>query len=108
MNAIQNLKYYDDRTGNSLDPEKVKQARMEEIEEVRKQQVYKMVPISECLARTGRKPIGVRWVDINKGDDDNPNYRSRIVAQEFNCYKRDDIFAATPHWRQSRCCCHVR
>ena len=49
-----------------------------------------------AVAKTGCKPIGTRWVDINKGDDVDPNYRSRIVAQEFNDHKRDDIFAATP------------
>ena len=69
---------------------------MGDIEEVRKQKGYKMVSISECLAKTGKKPIGVIWVDINKGDDDNPNYRSIIVAQEVNNYKRDNTFAATP------------
>ena len=70
---IQNLKCYDDRTGNSLDPIKVKEARMKDIDEVRKQKVYTKVPISQCIERTGKKLIGSRWVDINKGDDDHPN-----------------------------------
>ena len=35
-------------------------------------------------------------MDINKGDEENPDYRSRLVAQELNQSKRDDIFAATP------------
>ena len=35
-------------------------------------------------------------MDTNKGDDKNPNHRSRIVAREFNNHKRDDLFAATP------------
>ena len=26
----------------------------------------------------------VKWIDINKGDDENPNYRSRLVGKEFN------------------------
>ena len=63
---------------------------------MRKHNVYVKVPITECIEKTGRKPIATRWVDINKGDDVNPNYRSRIVAQEFNDHKRDDLFAATP------------
>ena len=50
----------------------------------------------QCTERTGKKPIGTRWVDINKGDDINTDYRSLIVAQEFNDHKRDDRFAATP------------
>ena len=54
------------------------------------------VPTSECIKRTGRQPISVRWIDINKGDEDHPNYRSRLVAREINTHKREDLFAATP------------
>ena len=50
----------------------------------------------QCVARTGRKPIGVRWRDINKGDRYNVNIRSRLVAKEFNNRKCDDLFAGTP------------
>ena len=38
----------------------------------------------------------MRWIDINKGDAKDPNYRSRLVAKEMNTYKRDDLIAATP------------
>ena len=31
----------------------------------------------------GKPPISVKWVDVNKGDDLNPNYRSRLVAREI-------------------------
>ena len=48
------------------------------------------------LENTGQAPIGTRWVDVNKGDDENPDYRSRLVAQELNTQKREDLFAATP------------
>ena len=54
--------------------------------------VYKKVPRSEA---TG-KVISVRWVDINKGDEINPNYRSRLVAREINTKANPDMFAATP------------
>ena len=30
---------------------------------------------------TGKLPITVKLVDVNKGDDLNPNYRSRLVCQ---------------------------
>ena len=43
-----------------------------------------------------KDPITVRWIDINKGDAQTPNYRSRLVAREIYTYKRDDLFAATP------------
>ena len=41
-------------------------------------------------------PIGCRWVDINKGDEDNPEYRSRLVAKEIKKDRNQDLFAATP------------
>ena len=38
-----------------------------------------------------------RWIDINKGDDENPVYRSRLVGKEFNDgHMMDGLFAATP------------
>merc|ERR1712163_70814 len=46
--------------------------------------------------KTGKAPIGTRWVDVNKGDSVHPEYRSRLVAQEINTGKREDLFAATP------------
>ena len=58
--------------------------------------VYIKKPIKECWDKTGKDPIGTRWVDINKGDKYHPDYRSRLVVQEINNETRDDIFAATP------------
>ena len=58
--------------------------------------MYTKVPIQQCWKQTGKKPIAVRWVDINKGDVLKPKYRSRLVAKEVNIGKRDDLFAATP------------
>ncbi len=46
--------------------------------------------------RTGKAPIKVKWIDANKGNVNNPEYRSRLVAMEFNTGKREDLFAATP------------
>jgi len=43
-----------------------------------------------------RPPIGVRWVDVKKGDDDDPNYRNRLVAKHFKRRGDDNIFATTP------------
>ena len=58
--------------------------------------VYEKVKIEECRAVTGAAPIPVRWVDINKGDNIDPNYRSRLVAKEFKTDNRPEWFAATP------------
>lgn len=43
-----------------------------------------------------KRPIQVRWIDVNKGDAKSPNYRSRLLAKEINTYKRMDLFAVTP------------
>ena len=40
--------------------------------------------------------ISTRWIDINKGDDANPVYRSRLVGKGFNDGLMDGLFAATP------------
>ncbi len=45
---------------------------------------------------TGKAPLGIRWIDINKGDDLVEELRSRPVAKEIKREKREDLFAATP------------
>ena len=57
-------KYWDDISGKELNPELVKKARREEMEEVYKHEIYVKVPISQCLERTGKNPVKVRWVDV--------------------------------------------
>ena len=64
--------YWDDTSGAVLDPALTKEARKEEIQAIRRMTVYKKVAIAMCLAETGRRPIGTRWVDVNKGDKRNP------------------------------------
>ena len=54
------------------------------------------MPVSECWEKTGKAPIGIKWVDVNKGDEGNPEYRSRLVAKEIKVDRREDLFAATP------------
>ena len=59
-------------------------ARKEEIKYFREMGVYVEVDVSEAWTETGKAPIAVRRVDINNGDTQTPNYRSRFVAKEFN------------------------
>ena len=54
------------------------------------------MPRSEALARTGKPPISVRWIDTNKGDDAAPNIRCRLFAREIRRAGEDPIFALTP------------
>ena len=85
--------FWDDLTGLPLDGDMVRAARKLEMDFFRKKAVYTKVPRSQT---NGHKVIAVRWVDINKGDDKRPDYRSRLVAKEINTHKRLDLFAATP------------
>ena len=86
----------DDLTGANLDPKLVAEARREEIRYFKSRGVYEKVPIEESWHQTGKAPIAVRWVDINKGDEVYKNYRSRLVAKEFRTDLRPDLYAATP------------
>ena len=43
------------------------------------------------------KPIAARWVDINKGGDENHDYRFRFISTEIHIRKHYDPLAATPH-----------
>eukprot|EP00973_Karenia_brevis_P029826 4113938-Karenia_brevis.AAC.1 len=46
--------------------------------------------------RRGWKIVKTRWIDINKGDDQQPLYRSRLVGKEFNDSEMAGLFAGTP------------
>ena len=85
----------DDVTGVELDPKLMKEAREVEMTFFKKMVVYTRVPRSMQRMRGG-KIIGVRWVDVNKGDQEKPDYRSRLVGQEFNTAKDDELYASTP------------
>ena len=66
----------DASAGQILDEKLVKKAPQLEMVYLVSKNVYNKKPIKEALRNTGRQPIGVRWVDVNKGDDETPNYQS--------------------------------
>ena len=90
--------FVDDVSGKRLDPNLVQTARKDEVDGVFKHKLFDKVPISECLRNTGAPPISTKWVDTNKSDTNDPDYRSRWVGREFKGHDggRDDLFAATP------------
>eukprot|EP00969_Alexandrium_andersonii_P337473 14915863-Alexandrium_andersonii.AAC.1 len=51
-------RFRDDITGAVLPPELVSAARSEEIRFMESWGVWDVRPISECLARAGRRPVG--------------------------------------------------
>ena len=86
---------WDDVTGMPLDRKSVQKARAEEIEYIRSKNVWTKITRVEAQRR-GMKIIKARWIDINKGDDEKPNYRSRFVAKEYNQGEEQGLFAGTP------------
>ena len=99
----QEEEFVDAAAGILLDPQKVKEARAEELKWAKDENIYSRVPRSVCLQRSGKEPISAKWIDLNKGDDKKPLYRSRWVAREIKKKKSPgkqlsevELFAATP------------
>ena len=89
-------KYRDSLTGQPLDDALVEAARRQELEYFNSLPVWELRPWAEARARQGKPPISIKWVDVNKGDDECPNYRSRLVAREIRRPGESPIFAPTP------------
>ena len=97
INALQSfpLAAWDDISAAHLNPEMVKAARQLEIKYAEQKPVWEKIPRAVAKQR-GWKIVKSRWIDINKGDDKAPNYRSRMVGKEFNDSVLEGLFAATP------------
>jgi len=89
-------KYKDDVSGQILVDNLVHEAQRHELDYFESKNVWEMRPKEECLRVTGKRPITVRWVLTNKGDDDCPNYRARLVARQIRHQGVESIFAPTP------------
>ena len=107
--------YMDDVNGGILPAEKVKEARRLEMDYLKeKHGVYVPRPRAECFEETGKPPIPVRWLDTNKGDPTNPNYRSRLVVREIKAKKTKEeqlpanlLFSSTPPLEAMRLLCSL-
>ena len=91
-------KYKDDLTGQPLRDDLVRSARAKELEFFCSKGVWVKVPRQRSFERTGKPPISVRWVDVNKGDEHEPNYRSRLVARQLKAtdFSGKSYFAPAP------------
>ena len=85
-------------SGQVLRDDLVLEARRKELDYFNKKGVWRKRPKDESKKVTGKQPITVRWVDINKGDEVSPNYRSRLVARQLKARdpSGDSFFAPTP------------
>ena len=74
---------WDDVKGGKLKIEDLRKARKEEVGYMTTRGIWEVVPVAMCWQNTGKKPIGVRWVDTNKGSEEVPDVRCRLVARNF-------------------------
>ena len=96
INALQkSVIIRDALTCQELDIDLVRKARRAELEYFESNNVWYKRPRAEAYQKMGKPPISVKWVDVNKGDTENPNYRSRLVAREIRKPWEDTIFAPT-------------
>jgi hypothetical protein len=89
-------RFVDDLIGHQLDPALCRAARKKEMDFVREKGLWLKRSVKECWDKTGGPPISVRWVETNKGDDANPNIRSRLVARQIRGRGQEATFAPTP------------
>jgi len=89
-------KFRDDVSGQVLLDSLVGEAQQKELDYFESKQVWELRPRAECQAQTGKRPISVRWVLTNKGDDEQPNYRARLVARQIRHAGIESVFAPTP------------
>ena len=74
----------------------VRQARALEMTFFETMGVYTRVPREEAHRSGHGKIIRGRWLDINKGDSERPDYRSRCVGKGYNTGVDPALYAATP------------
>ena len=72
-----------EQSSDPLMPALVRKVRQEEMAYFCETRVYEKVGTGERVRATSKRPIAVRWVDMNKGDSAQPSYRSRLAAKEF-------------------------
>ena len=89
------MRVSDGVSGAALDPKLVVKARQLEMDYFGKMGVYHKVP-RKTMQQHGGRTIGTRWIDINNGDEESPDYRSRSVGKEFNVGSDPALYAATP------------
>ncbi len=56
-----------------------------------------MCPSKACWENGGKSQVGVKWVEPNKSDKENLEYRCRLVAKEIKTDMREDLLALEAH-----------
>ena len=95
--------YKDEYTNDTLSPEQIKHAMLDEISYLCKE-VVEGITLQEALDDPAHVLVPGRWVNSNKGESDHPDCRGRYVAQEVNHGGEADaaFCAATPPLESKR------
>ena len=99
-----NEEVHDAITGAQLDPSLVAKVRNAELTFLIDQlNAFKYDTVDNCLKTTGRRPIPVKWVDVNKGDTRRPEVRSRLTVAETSTGPRSRLRTTRRHSRTPPC-----
>ena len=82
--------------GGDLPAHLVYSARKRELKYLADRKVFEYYATNEAIKKSGRRPLRLKWIDVNKGDRKNYNIRSRLVCTEVRPRGVEAIFAATP------------
>ena len=89
------MEFYDDVYSKPLERDRAVAARKLEMDVFKRMKVYSKVDRATAK-QLGAKVITTKWINTNKSDEKNPDYRARLVGKEIQTNQRPDLFAATP------------
>ncbi len=94
--------YFGAKSGKLLDKQRVFDARMLELENMKKLEVYEPIKISQAKADK-MEIVYTKWLDDEKPTAEDPlAVRSRLVATQINDHFREDVTQATPPIKVAR------
>lgn len=95
--AVTDMAYYDENTGEVFDQRLVREAEAEELKRFEKMGVYTYADRETALHDPEGIFVKVKWVRVNKGSKSKPKMKCRLVAQELAYGTRmDELYANTP------------
>ena len=95
-------RFFDNVSGEVLPTDKVLEARAEELRWCRDIGLYTKV-LRQVSTNRGIRPVPTGWVDVNKGDKEKYNVRSRLVGKELKKKTKEallahELFSPMPPW----------
>ena len=95
--AVADMSYYDEHLGARLNQKLVQTGEAVELERFAKMGVYGYAERTTAMSDPEGVFVKVKWVRINKGTQQDPQIKCRLVAQELAYGVRmDELYANTP------------